>query len=182
MAGQGQDMKQGVYRTPGNFMAVVRREFSISFDLAACADNAQALDFYTKEANSLTRSWKLDLGWLWLNPPYSNIEPWARRCWEESQDGARILFLAPASVGADWYADWVHEKAEVRYLRGRLAFEFTYPLDYKDPAKAGKPNKDPYPKDLMLVVYDRDRDPYAFPWDWRASSISNTNERIPCLD
>lgn len=193
MAGQGQDLKQGVYRTPAEFMAVVRREFPLCFDLAASPENAQAAAFLTEADDSLARSWSAympaDRGaWLWLNPPYSDINSWARKCAAEMQNGAKILFLVPASVGSDWYADWIHGTAEIRFLRPRLVFDFLYPLDYMDATtrrlnasralqgldpvpcpKAGQPNRDPYPKDLMLAIFDLDnpRPKVGYPWRWK---------------
>jgi phage N-6-adenine-methyltransferase len=174
MADQGQDMKQGVYKSPSAFMGVVRQEFPLTWDLAACPDNAQAVQYLTETENSLAadRPWRRLGGWLWLNPPYGNIGAWAAKCAEESRHGARILFLVPAAVGSNWYADHVHDRAEVRFLRPRLVFDFLYPLDYKDKdgnpsPKAGKPNKDPYPKDLLLAIYDRRVKPHTRPWDWK---------------
>lgn len=175
MAGQGQDMKQGLYRSPADFMGAVRQEFPLSWDLAACTENTQAEGFYDEGDDALSCSWhQIGGGWLWLNPPYSNIEPWARKGCLEMQYGAKILLLLPASVGSDWYAEWIHNRAEVRFLRPRLIFEFRYPDDYKDKAgnlshKAGCMNTDPYPKDLMLCLFDRTspRPKVSYPWKWK---------------
>lgn len=174
-------MKQGVYKTPDNFMQVVRDEFGpLTWDLAASADNTQAGQYLSEADDSLAadRPWRRLGGWLWLNPPFGNIGLWAAKCAEEARHGAKILLLVPAAVGSTWYADYVHDQAEVRFLRPRLVFDFIYPLDYKDSKgnpspKAGQRNKDPYPKDLMLCIYDRDC-PWelgpAAPWDWKRSS------------
>lgn len=186
MAGQGKDMKQGVYRTPANFMAAIRPEFPIVFDLAADADNAQAPEYFTENDDALSIDWERHApdGWLWLNPPYNDIKKWVMKCHVASLRGCRILCLVPAAVGSEWYADWVHGKAEVRFLRPRLVFEFTYPEDYKDSKgnpspKAGLPNNDPYPKDLMLLVYDADRPAAEFPWDWRKGAPFPLPPRLP---
>lgn len=177
MAGQGQDLKQGVYRSPPDFMAVVRYHFPFFFDLAASHENTQAPNFWTEKENSLSRSWhNINVvspgGWLWLNPPYGNIGEWAEKCAEESKAGAKILFLVPAGVGSNWYADHVHGNAEIRALRPRLVFDFLYPIDYKGrdgkpSPKAGKRNTDPYPKDLILCLFDYARKPVFHPWKWK---------------
>lgn len=185
MAGQGEDLKQGVYRTPRDFMTVTREEFGpLAWDLAASADNAQALQYLTETDNALAldRPWRRLGGWLWLNPPYSHIAPWAAKAAEEARHGAQILFLVPAAVGSNWYADSLHGQAEIRFLRPRLVFEFLYPEDYRDKKgnlspKAGKLNTDPYPKDLLLAVFDgMQRDlgvdpPPATPWNWKAGPL-----------
>lgn len=69
---------------------------------------------------------------MWLNPPYSNIGPWAKKCAEESALGARILFLVPASVGSNWFRDFVFKKSLVLFLNDRIKFvgaEYVYPKD-----------------------------------------------------
>jgi hypothetical protein len=100
---------------------------------------------------------------LFLNPPFSDIEPWARKCARESNRGAEILFLVPASVGADWFVEYVYPNAHVLLLHGRLCFD----------------GKDPYPKDCLLAHFqDMTRQPPLFMevlpplvqvWNWRAA-------------
>jgi hypothetical protein len=102
---------------------------------------------------------KLDWGYLgssdepmnlWLNPPFANIEPWAKKCVEtETCSWRRIFFLTPASVGARWFERHVFGKARVLFLGKRLTF-------------VGE--KDPYPKDCMISVFG-EKPGFAF-WDW----------------
>ncbi len=196
MPTQGIDLKQGVYRTDPAFMVVTKERFPIKFDLAASADNTQVQDFfYDEQENALSEAhnWaaiSMALGgYLWLNPPYDDIGTWARRCAVESTEGAKILFLVPASTGSNWYRNYVEDFAKVDLLNGRLIFDFLYPEDYMDKAtakkniirveqglppefspKAGKHNTDPYPKDMMLCIFDRDipvEQRVARTWRWR---------------
>jgi phage N-6-adenine-methyltransferase len=174
---QGTDLKEGVYRTDPMFMGVLKKDYPISFDLAASADNAQHRRFFTEADDALSMYWHEIGGWLWLNPPYDNIGQWAEKCAVEASMGAKILFLVPASVGSNWYRNYVEDFAKPIFLTGRLVFEFRYPIDYMDRktikinqaralegldpipcARAGQMNTDPYPKDLMLAVYDRGLD------------------------
>ncbi len=71
-----------------------------------------------------------------------------------AQDGARIAFLVPAGVGSNWYRDFVHNKARVLALNGRLAFI------------EGKP-KLLYPKDCILCLYGPDFAPGFDVWSWK---------------
>lgn len=138
------------YETPEDFMdAVIHRFGSISFDLAASVDNTKAYHYFTEEQDSLKQSWHELGGLLWLNCPFNNITPWARKCAEEAARGAKILFLTPASVGANWFADYVHRKALVLALNPRLCFD----------------GKNPYPKDCVLSVYNLE---HGFDvWRWK---------------
>lgn len=126
------------YSTPKNFMdAVVKRFGPIYYDLAASPDNSKSVHFYTEEENSLNQDWHMLDGVLWLNPPFNNITPWARKCAEEADGGARILFLTPASIGSNWFCNYVHRKAMVLSLNGRLCFD----------------GRNPFPKDCILSCY-----------------------------
>src|SRR5574338_761749 len=100
------------YQTDPEFIAAVIKRFGVlNWDLAAEAGNAQAPKFITPEQDSFQVDWdKLgeeDLpGNLWLNPPFSNIRPWAQKCANYRGSG-RVLFLVPASVGSNWLADLI---------------------------------------------------------------------------
>lgn len=148
--------KQDV-QTPADFIAAVKRRFGISefdIDLAASPENAQAAMFYTKEINALKQPWRTKAsGWGWLNPEFSNIAPWVEKSFTESRKAARVLMLVPAGVGANWWRDWVHGKAFVLLLNGRLTF-------------VG--HTQPYPKDCALLVYGPDVSAAYEVWTWRA--------------
>lgn len=150
------------YKTPEDFVAAAKAKLGIglfSFDFAADASNAQAPHWWGVDFDSLKQSpetWFAAAagGWAWLNPPFADIEPWARRCWQLKQAGGRVAFLVPAGVGANWFKRYVHGKALVLFLNGRLAF-----ID-------GKP-KELYPKDCVLCLYAPDMAPGYQVWNWR---------------
>lgn len=143
------------YATPPEFMrAVVDRFDLLSFDLAASADNAKNPNYFTEEQNSLVQKWHEIRGILWLNPPFSNIEPWAEKCAAEAKLGAKILFLTPASVGANWFMNHVHRKALVLGLNGRITFVGC---------------KDAYPKDCVLSCYGWKPDFDCWTWPQQIS-------------
>lgn len=127
------------YETPPEFMgAVVRRFGRMDFDLACDIGTRKAGRYFTEQDNALIQDWHLLDGWLWLNPPFSDIGTWAKKCAEESQYGAKILFLVPASTGSGWYWNYVKPYAHVLHLRQRLTFMGA---------------TDGYPKDMVLCVY-----------------------------
>ncbi len=129
------------YATPADFLAAVVARFGpLYFDLAASDDNAKAKHYFTIRDNSLVQEWHKLPGLLWLNPPFDHIMPWACKCAEEAALGARILFLVPASVGSNWFNEFVHRKALVLALNGRLCFDPAHPTWG-------------YPKDCILAGY-----------------------------
>ncbi len=141
------------YRTPREFLDAVEERFGpLDFDLAATAENTVVPEaFFDERRDALSQSWHLIGGLLWLNCPFGRIKPWARKCAIEARRGARILFLTPASVGSDWFADHVHRHAYVLALRPRIVF-------------VGEENG--FPKDLQLAVYDRGMTGFDT-WKWK---------------
>jgi len=142
------------YGTPWPFIdAVVERFGPLAWDLAADSDNTKAAQHFDIEQDSLKQNWTALQGNLWLNPPFGDIGPWARKCAETRTgpgEGRRIFLLTPASIGSCWFAEHVHGKALVLGLSPRLSFD----------------GKNSYPKDLMLSVYGR---PPGFDvWRWDA--------------
>ena len=135
--------------TPWPFIRAVEKKFGLlGGDLACTSLNMKAPRGLDECINSLTVDWadwlKGELGWD--NPPFTNITPWARYHAEQVQRGAKTLLLVPASVGANWYWDWVVPYADV-YSVGRMVFDDCYD-------KHGKLITDPYPKDLVLAHYE----------------------------
>lgn len=147
------------YATPENFIRAVEARFGkLDLDLAAHENNHVTPRYYGPgglHSDSLYVEWPLQ-GNLWLNPPYSGITPWAKKCAHSAarpDNQAYIFFLVPASVGSNWFADYVHDKAYVLALQGRLHFDRLHP-------KWG------YPKDCILAVYGPRYRPAFTVWDW----------------
>jgi hypothetical protein len=63
----------------------------------------------------------------------------------------KIALLVPASVGSNWYRDYVDRYAYVLFLNGRIDFI----------------PGEPYPKDCMLVLYGYSNKPGNRVWTWR---------------
>ena len=142
------------YQTPPAFLGAVRQWLGVedfTIDLAADKGNAVVPNHYTKAQDALQQDWRSS-GWAWLNPPFGHLEPWVRKAWEESQRGAALVMLVPAGVGANWWRDWVHGKAQVLLLNGRLTF-------------VGESTC--YPKDCCLLVYGPTVVPQYCVWSWQ---------------
>lgn len=142
------------HATPPEFIKAVERRFQrkLSFDLAASEENKKAEKFFSKEDDSLNQSGQIP-GLLWLNPPFADIVPWADKCARESKDSTiQIIMLTPASVGSNWFSQFVHKKAQVLFLNGRITFVGS---------------KDPYPKDCMLSLFGFGESGFDI-WRWKS--------------
>lgn len=145
--------EQNVQTDPLLIAAVVRRFGPLVLDLAASGENTQAPLFFDEDADSLSDecAWDdLPIGNRWLNPPFGNIAPWAAKCAATCTEDSPIFLHVPASVGANWFRDYVDGKALVLLLNGRVTY-------------VG--HKQPYPKDCLLAVYGMP--PGYEVWDWR---------------
>lgn len=59
----------------------------------------------------------------YVNPPYSDKEPWIRKAIEEQRKGHLTVMLLPVDTSTAWFHDLILPNcAEIRYLRGRLTF------------------------------------------------------------
>ncbi len=99
-----------------------------------------------------------------------DIGPWVEKAYHETMvNRAKTIVLVPASVGSNWWRDWVHEKCMVYFMNGRVTF-------------VGM--EDSYPKDTALLCYypahDTFRDNYNI-WTFKQPKdpISPFNLDLP---
>lgn len=104
--------------TPRAFFDELDAEFHFTVDVAARPENALCSRYFTPEDDGLKQDWTGER--CWMNPPYSFIEPWARKAADER---ATTVALLPARTDLRWFHEYVMAVgAEVRFVRGRLRF------------------------------------------------------------
>ena len=142
-------MKQKLYRngnyeksgndlsmTPLEILHDIRLEFGEFFD--PCPAN------WDGSFDGLEIEWK---NVNFVNPPYSNIAAWAKKCEQEWMKGKTVIMLIPPRTCTKYFHNHIDNKAELRFFRGRL--KFLNP-DTKKPM-----NTAPFPS--MLVIYRGDK-------------------------
>ena len=150
------------YATPSDFIKAVKQRLGIttfSHDFAASRENRKARTYFCQADSAFdyaSHEWaeRTEGGWGWLNPPFTRIEPWAERCALCKEESGHIAFLVPASVGANWFRDYVDGYAKVLFLNGRLAFMPDQPTWL-------------YPKDCILCLYSPQVTPGYEVWTWK---------------
>lgn len=133
------------WETPESLFQPLRKEFNIVLDTCASESNTKCKAWIDRKMNSLVSNWytmistiRLD-GAGWMNPPYGRgIDKWVRKAHEESLKGATIIALLPARTDTSWFHNYIHNKHEVRFLKGRIKF-----VDAKSSA--------PFPS--MIVIF-----------------------------
>lgn len=149
--------------TPRVFLDAVEARFGpIAWDLAATADNAvcgggRYFGPDHKDASkhdAFEHDWSKLRGNSFLNPQFSHIAKWAKKCAEHRFTHGRILLLVPDSRDSNWYIEHVAGKCIEIPLSGRIVF---------NGEKAG------FPKCLCLYVYTAGLSGVMPAWRWDTS-------------
>lgn len=118
--------QRDLWRTPPSIFASLDAEFCFQLDAAAAPNNALCRKFITAEQNTLETPWANYLsipGYVWLNPPYSDITPFVKKAAAESSNQIGTVMLVPADTSVGWFREAIQTASEVRFITaGRLAF------------------------------------------------------------
>ena len=76
------------------------------------------------------------------NPPYSRVSAFVKKAVEESKKGKTVVLLVNACTDTQWFHEYLYNKAEIRFVKGRISF-----IDPKNPTK-----KQPSPRPSMIVI------------------------------
>jgi site-specific DNA-methyltransferase (adenine-specific) len=98
------------FRTPPEIYNPLNREFNFTLD--PCPING---------VDGLSQSWEGET--VFVNPPYSKIEPWVKKAWYHSKEGeATVVMLLPSRTDQKWFIDYVWPYADIRWIRGHVHF------------------------------------------------------------
>ncbi|MBK4364275.1 phage N-6-adenine-methyltransferase [Enterobacter hormaechei] len=118
--------QRDLWRTPPALFAALDAEFCFQLDAAAAPHNALCRKFITAEQDTLETPWVDYLnvpGYVWLNPPYSDITPFVKKAAAESNNQIGTVMLVPADTSVGWFKEAIQTASEVRFITaGRLAF------------------------------------------------------------
>lgn len=125
-----------LWETPQEFFNQLNDEFHFTLDVCALSQNAKCENYYTPEQDGLKKPW---MGTIWCNPPYGRqIGEWVRRGFFSSIEGNTVVMLLPARTDTRWFHDYIYNRSEIRFIKGRLKF-------------GGSRNSAPFPS--MVVIF-----------------------------
>ncbi len=109
--------------TPQSFFDNLNEEFHFVLDAAATAKTAKCPMYFTPETDGLSQSWDRG-GAVFCNPPYGReISKWVKKAYTETARTKNpIVMLLPARTDTAYFHDYIYNKAEIRFIRGRLKF------------------------------------------------------------
>lgn len=129
------------WATPQAFFDALNAEFRFTLDPCADDFNHKCPKYFTAEQDGLMQDWNGET--VFCNPPYGRELPrWIKKCHDEARH-ATVVMLIPARTDTAAFHDYIYNKAEIRFVRGRLKFG-----DSKNAA--------PFPS--MVVVFRREED------------------------
>ena len=129
--------KSVIWETPQDLFDKLNAEFHFDLDVCALPENAKCEKYYTPEDDGLLQPWN---GVCWCNPPYGRtIGKWVQKAYETFAGGGTVVMLLPARTDTKWFHEYIYNKAEIRFIKGRLKF-------------GNSKNAAPFPS--MIVVFD----------------------------
>lgn len=112
------DSVRDKWETPQEVVSWMVKQYG-AYDLDAAADESNKVcdHFYSKETNCLKRWWGKNKH-VWLNPPYSNPDPFIKKAIEQMEHRNQIDILLPADNSTAWFVDAQAKAAEVIWIIG----------------------------------------------------------------
>lgn len=117
------------WETPIGLFNTINDRFKFTFDLAASKENSKCNKFFSREEDSISRSWS-GLGCCWLNPPYGDtsknkLSCWIKKAYQETEKDETlwVSLLIPARTNTKWFLEYCLKKAfEISFIIGRPKF------------------------------------------------------------
>ncbi len=111
------------WQTPLPLFTALDAEFGFYLDAAADKNNALCSHYLTEKDDSLNCDWE-SYGAIWVNPPYSEIQPWINKAAEQCKMQLQpIVMLIPADTSVGWFNSALETVDEVRLITGgRISF------------------------------------------------------------
>lgn len=118
----GAKAKRTDWETPQLLYDFLNEEFQFTLDPCSNGDNAKCAKYYTPLDDGLFQSWASERAFM--NCPYGPaINEWVKKAYSETNNECILVVgLLPVRGSNAWFHDYVINKAEIRFVRGRITF------------------------------------------------------------
>lgn len=92
------------------------------FNLDPCAteSNRKCDNYYTINEDGLNQQW---YGNVFINPPYSAIDKWVKKSYNEAMNNAlKTVMLIPSRTDTRYFHDYITKSSKIYFLKGRVKF------------------------------------------------------------
>jgi len=108
-----------MWATPRKFFDELNAEFKFTLDPCCSEENKKCEKFFTEKDDGLSKSWDNEI--VFMNPPYGrDIGKWIKKASEAR--GGVVVCLLPARTDTRYFHDYIYNKSEIRFIKGRLKF------------------------------------------------------------
>lgn len=110
------------WTTPIELFKELDKEFCFTLDPCSTHKNALCEKHYTIAEDGLKQDWEGEI--VYCNPPYGReVKYWVKKCYEESlKPNTTVVLLIFARTDTKYFHDYIKDKAELRFIKGRLKF------------------------------------------------------------
>lgn len=113
--------KSEEWATPQYLFDELDKEFHFTLDPCCTHENAKCEKHFTVVEDGLKQDWTGET--VFCNPPYGRKLPrWIEKCAKSAGDGTTVVMLIPARTDTKAFHEYIYGKAEIRFIKGRLAF------------------------------------------------------------
>ena len=106
------------WETPQELFDELNKEFGFTVDVCANDKNHKCKKYYTELSDGLWYSWENEV--VWCNPPYNNATEWIKKAVNTYH--CLTIMLIPARTDTRWFHEYIYNKYEIRFIKGRLKF------------------------------------------------------------
>ena len=110
------------WTTPMWLFDQLNEEFKFTLDPCATDENHLCDKYYTIKSNGLLMPWAYET--VFCNPPYGKeLKLWVEKCFRENyENNTTVVLLMPARTDTKFFHSYIYNRAEIRFLKGRLKF------------------------------------------------------------
>ena len=130
------------WETPDYFFKLLDNQFNFTLDPCATPGNTKCKKYFTKKQDGLKQDWQGEK--VFVNPPFSDIENWVKKCYEEGQkEDTIVVMILPSRTDTKYWHNYIMKANEIWFCKGRVDF-----------LKNGKKPKNSATFPLAIIIFE----------------------------